>query len=286
MASGPRLLGIILLVVIAGCSSVTGGVDPAPVSVTPAEVPEVTTEPETTADTETAREPEGFADPAAQAAAHAAVLDNTSYSLVVTQQFEFPNANRSGEWRLAGQFDERDRFRVAIEKNGSVFGTTSPERVFYWSNGTRVLQGTETGHGEVNLTARQDLEPPRRALPIDPRFERELARVFSVSAITDVTPVHRAGQEYDYARVTLTGLTEPSRPPTARTTLRIQNLSARLVIDGRGLIHRIHLQYTGAIMGEPVFIRRSIQYGAVGSTTVERPAWVRAAHNRTATGTD
>jgi hypothetical protein len=286
MASGPRLLGIIALVVIAGCSSVTGGADPAPVTVTPAEVPEVTSEPEATATTETAREPEGFADPAAQAAAHGGVLDNTSYSLVVTQQFEFPNANRSGDWRLAGQFDERDRFRVTIEKNGSVFGTSFPKREFYWSNGTRVLHGTETSHGEVNVTARQDLERPRRALPIDPRFERELARVFGVSAITDVTPVHRAGQEYDYARVTLTGLTEPSRPPTSRTTLRIQNLSARLVIDGRGLIHRIHLQYTGAIMGEPVFIRRSIQYGAIGSTTVERPAWVRAAHNRTATGTE
>jgi len=51
MASGPRLLGIIALVVIAGCSSVTGGDDPAPVTVTPAEVPEVTSEPEATANT-------------------------------------------------------------------------------------------------------------------------------------------------------------------------------------------------------------------------------------------
>ncbi|MFB6361092.1 MAG: hypothetical protein ABEH59_07190 [Halobacteriales archaeon] len=286
MASGPRLLGIIILVVIAGCSSVTGGVDPVPVTVTAAEVPEVTSESGPTPHAVTAREPEGFAAPEAQAAAHAAVLDNTSYSLVVTQQFEFPNANRSGDWRLAGQFDERDRFRVAIEKNGSVFGTSSPTRVVYWSNGTRVLHGTETSQGEINITTRRDLAPPRRALPIDPRFERELARVLSISAITDVTPVHRAGQEYDYVRVTLTGPIEPSRPPPSRATLRIQNLSARFVIDGRGLIHRIHLQYTGAMMGEPVFIRRSIQYGAIGSTTVERPEWVRAARNRTGTRSD
>lgn len=286
MVSGLRLVGVLLLVVIAGCSSVTGGVDPAPITVTPADVPEVTTEMEPTITRQTTREPDGFADPAAQAAAHAAVLDNTSYSLVVTQQFEFPNANRSGEWRLTGRFDARHRFQVAIEENGSVFGTTSPEREFYWSNGTHVLEGTETGGGAVHVAARHDLRPPRRALPIDPRFERELVRVFSVSAIADVTPVHRAGQEYDYVRVTLTGLTEPARPPAARTTLRIQNLSARFVIDGRGLIHRMQLRYTGAIMGEPVFIRRSIEYGAIGTTTVEKPEWAQRSDNRTESGSD
>lgn len=285
MQDGPRVIGVLLVVVLAGCGALAGG-GPAPITVTPAEVPDAASPAEATGPAETDQSPARFNDPSARAASHAAVLANNSYSIVVTQQFEFSNRNRSGQWRLEGRFAEDGRFRVTVEQNGSVFGTSVPRRDFYWSNGTGVLEATETnrsGDPGVALVARHDIEPPWRALPIDPRFEAELTRVLSVTAITDIKRVRLAGQEYEAVRVTLTGRPERSRSPGVGRTNRMRNLTARLVIDERGLVRRMQLRYVSAAMGEPVSMYRSVRYEAIGRTTVEVPTWVRTARNESAT---
>jgi len=286
---GPRahLFGVLVLVVIAGCSGVTTGVNDRTITVTPAEVPGVTTQTEIAELTATSGAPSGFADPAGWAAVHAGVLANTSYAVVANQQFRFPDTNRTSRWQMRGRFGQGGRFIVEVEKNGTVFGTAAPTRTVYWSDGNRVLEALATNDSngsDITTLARHNTTPLRRALPVDPRFELELARVFSLTTIADVTPVQRVGQNYERVRLKLTGPTEPARPPTARATLRVHNLTARLVIDGRGFVHRIHLRYEGAIFGEPVVIRRSIRYGAVGATTVRQPSWIQNENNESGSG--
>jgi len=64
----------------------------------------------------------------------------------------------------------------------------------------------------------------------------------------------------------------------------IQNVSVdsfTATITADGLVQRYELELSGTLAGQPVSVTERVEYTAVGSTTVEPPAWVETALNAT-----
>ncbi|MFC7194533.1 hypothetical protein ACFQL4_07495 [Halosimplex aquaticum] len=79
-----RSAAVLALVLLAGCSVVAPG--PQAETVTPAPVPTAEALPPGV-------EPDGVADPGALAAAHAATLDGTSFTLIANRTVRYPNGS-------------------------------------------------------------------------------------------------------------------------------------------------------------------------------------------------
>lgn len=284
MRRGVRAAGVLLVVVIAGCSGLPGLDSRPSVTVTPVEVPGSATPAGPTTPTTT---PEGtpFSDPSGMAAAHRAALANTSYTVIVTQTIRFPANGRAGEWRLIGRYAADGPVLVETVRDGSVFGPRAPIRADYWSDGRVIVEAfSPNGSRTVNVVeARRYAIPPPTVAPTDPQLEGELARVLAATRVRTLTRVVPAGEPYERVRITATGPAPGTRSPQLDPGAAVTNLTARLVIDERGLVHAYHLRYDAWLAGEPVSVTRTVRYVAIGATVVERPAWAVAALNGTAT---
>lgn len=58
------------------------------------------------------------------------------------------------------------------------------------------------------------------------------------------------------------------------------------MIDSRGGIYEYRLTYTGLVDEQVAQGVESVHYAAIGTTTIDRPTWYKAALNATATETD
>lgn len=280
-----RALGLLLVVVIAGCSSLAGGTDRPVASVTPVDVPADSSI--TTSDGQPAfvRANGSFRDPADMAAAHRSVLQDTSYTVFSTQTVQFASSGRSGRWQLAARIAPRGAFTIETQRNGSVFSTVRPVRIGFWSNGDVVVEAfiaNDTTTANIVRDARGNPVPPRTVMPIDPRFEGELTTVFASTTVRSITRLDDDADPYSRVRVRATGPAGSAAVGSLDIATTVSNLTAVLVIDERGLVHRYELRYTGTFATEPVTVTRTVRYAAIGQTSVPRPVWVEAALNGTA----
>lgn len=284
MRRGVRVAGVLLVVAIAGCSGLPG-IDTRPaVTVTPAAVPgDPTSTATATPDARSAGRP--FSDPAAMAAAHRAVLANTSYTVVATQTVRFPATGRTARWRMFGRFAADGQVLIETVRDGAAFGRRAPLRVDYYADGRVIVEAFRPhGSAAVNVVdARRYDVPPRDVVPADPQLEGELARVLGSTSIQSLSRVMAEEQPYERVRVTATGPASGARSPRLAPGESATDLTARLVIDERGLVHEYHLRYDAWLGGEPVRVTRTVRYVAIGSTHVERPPWAAMALNDTAT---
>lgn len=274
--------GVLFAVVIAGCSGLAGSADQRAVSVTPVDIP---TDAPVTAPEDRAKpgfDSGGFEDPDRLAAAHGSILQNTSYTVESAQTIRFTATNRTGRWQLTGRFGVGGAFLVDTERTGSVFDTGNPVRIRFWSNGAIVVESfiaNDSTIANVVRDARGNPVPPRTVLPIDPRFEGELAAVFASTSVRSISRLDGADHPYKRVRVDVSGPVDARRARSLEVATSISNLTARLVIDERGFVHRYQLRYTGSFAGKPVTVTRSVEYRAVGDTDVARPDWAAAALN-------
>lgn len=266
MSSLPRTSAIlVVLVVLAGCQGIAprGGETP---TLTPVAVPtEVPTErpPRTLAPGVTES---GVSDPSALAAAHAAALTDTSVTFHANYTERASDGTVLERTATTVRFGTGDRYHyVSIDADRS----EAVRRVERWSDGERVLERRSTRNGTAYRVVRgADGEPlpPVVALPVGRAESGGIERVFRAVETTVVGREVRNGTTH--YRVVSTGMTTPN--PTA-----VRNASLVALVDERGVVHRYRLAYTidrGDDAGA-VRVVGMVRFTALGTTTVERPAW-------------
>jgi len=271
MAGGLVQLGAVVLVALgAGCSAVTPPTNAPSPTVTAASVPSAspTSWPPGVART-------GVVDHRELVAAHRTGLEDTNYTVTVTESTRWQNG--SVNWR---------RTRVTTRDENRVF-------VVLDRSGTPVLRDTPLDATRVELYTR--LQPP----PAD-------AKVFA--ALTD-------GGQTDYRTFTSTRhLLDNGRDIRlllsvfeTRTTSRDRrnattmfhlgargepavdrfrfvpsrsdvgdpsNVTFRLLVDDHGIVHRYRLAYTVTVKGRHLRYERTVHLSAIGTTAVRPPTWL------------
>ncbi|WP_424017869.1 hypothetical protein ACOZ4N_18665 [Halorientalis pallida] len=243
-----------LLTVLAGCGGLLDDrATPEPVELGNASVP-----PGITAD---------GVDASTLAANHDAVLGSTSYTVRVSEVITSNgtvrrNATRD-RWVAPGA--DRYLFRRVQRTNG--FPTSSLAPVLtYWYDGTAVTQRIGTG-----ADARVDRFPTEPPGPLrDPTSHRGVARVLDAFEL-------RPNRTLGDGPVRLTGVrfSDPESAPTPSFVGPPRNASLRAVVDGRGYVRSYRFAYDADASGVSGTVRvvRRVRFVAVGTTTVEAPAW-------------
>jgi hypothetical protein len=264
MLARRALVGLLLVVTLAGCSGLSSPGDPTP-TLSPAAVP---------TDVPTDRPPRrlapgvtesGIVDASALAAAHAEVLTGAR----VTLRYNYTERALDGalRWRTVTtvRFGDDGRYRYA-RTDSDANGTA--RRVERWSDGERVVERQRVGDNttvEILRDARGDPLAPDAALPVDRDDGRGIEAVFDAVPTTVTGRERRNGTTY--YRLSGTGPATPN--PTA-----IEDASLRAVVDGRGLVHRYRLGYTiDRGDGPPGRVVGILRVTDLGETTVRRPGW-------------
>lgn len=270
-----------LAVVLAGCSGVT-----SPSTTTDATTTDTPTAPETTttygttttAETTTTDAPrlapgvaeDGVTDALALAEAHGDVLRDQSYASNATWTTRYANGSLASRTHRASRVDGPQLwFRFENRDEGVV--PTFPETT-YWRNESASFARLVAADGSVSYRRSPDVS----GLRFDPGEWAE-----HVYGVVGSGSFAVAGEETRDGR-TLYRLesTEPFTVVTAGSTG--ENASAWLLVDARGLVHEYRLAYDATRQDEPVRTTVHVEFAGVGSTTVERPAWVERAENETA----
>lgn len=289
-----RAAALALLLLLAGCGAVPAGPPggtPSP-TVTPVPVPETTP----TATPEGRVVPgvtrDGVVDPAALAEAHEAAVGER-YRLRVDWRARAANGTLLARSRQRALVTPTV-FRASLTTTGApAFAQAAPApNVTVWANASRLAERTRAA-GTVRYRA---LDTPddrssggtaefygslRRPLPDRPQTD--------LFAAVETIPVARletgAGTAYVVSGTTVT---DSERLARVTELQRPRNVTLRAVIDQRGLVRDLRLDYDGLTPdGERITVRRTVRYGTVSDDAVQPPDWVRrtlAGENTTRTG--
>jgi hypothetical protein len=201
---------------------------------------------------------------------HTRTLQNTSYTVNQSVVQRFPNGTVASRYVTRGQFGPDDRAAVTLSQfDRSPDGTTLRTVERFQERDQRHRLVVENGTREVTVTS----EPGYGAAD----YRRVLAnggavaRVFGFvsTRVADTETVN--GTEF----VTLETVEPASVPPLENVTL-----TAR--ISERNVIRSYRVAYEVERQGQRLHTTVSLEYTDVGTTSVQRPAWVR---NVTAAGT-
>ena len=272
-------------VVLAGCNGFAPGDDETPArTVTPADVPTDRPTPTPVPQLAPGLTEGGVTDAFALGEAHAAALDDTSYTLHEDFIVEYANGTAYNRGSTDARLAANDsRYFVRQNASGLLFDGGAFARVI-WSNGERVLVA-DTANDSTSYNSPRDVEgesvPPREALVIDPTKRQQLYSYLG-SVETRVTGTEtRNGTTLH--RVESTGVTNPAAFEVQWRDPR--DLSLVAFVDSRGFVHEYRLDYTASLDGTPVAVRRHVHYTSLGNTTVERPSWYDAAIANVSTAT-
>lgn len=275
--SRPAVVALAVLLVTAGCSGLgpvggDGGAEPTS-SLTPVPIPEDDSRkalaPGLTAD--------GVESPRALADGHEASLANRSYRLVANRTVRYENGTLRERLLVDLSLGADRSYLVETSTAGPsapVFLGTPPARATFWSNGSTYARQL-TRDNRTTYTTFQPSEGAgtwqywARTVPFGGQVatpQRFLERTFSA------VPVRIAGRVpgEDPAAYRLTG-NRTTGPLPGVTDPRAVDL--RATVTAGGLVRSLSLTYVGTVDGEPVRVRWTVRYGAVGNTTVERPSW-------------
>lgn len=303
---GPALAAalVALLVVTAGCSSVLGG----DATRTPFGVPDGTDGPgdattataDTTAGTTTTRTtstrpgsdpvdvgaddgplpeletgelapgltPEAVTDPERLAAAHRRVLANRSFRVRHRRAFGTPDTPLS-ETVVAAVSTDRRRFsveRTVVVPDDGGRGTTTTE---FWSNETETLR--LISFGETRTFGR--LAPNRSLSSVpdvdDPVHGSLVAWAFDATVVLEVRDVPSAVAPAQY-RVLATGERNRSTAPDGTP---VRDLRLEAVVDSRGVVRQLQLQYERRTGEGWVEVDVFLSVTGIGTTEPRPPTW-------------
>lgn len=263
---------LIFSVALAGCSSfLPGGSETPADTVTPANVP--TNQPTATPVPQLAPglTGNGVSDADALGAAHAAVLENTSYTLVENSSVRYRN----------GTPYHRSNKTVKLAANGSRYyvigngtGVQFDGSTFYssaWSNGTQAL--TAQGYDD-NISYDGTFDLGGRTFPIQktgvrPTNHQRLSTLFNSVETRVIARERRNGTTfYRVAAINVT-----STLPFEQEWNHPRNIAFRASISPRGLVREYSVEYTATLHNDSVRIRDHVRYIALDNTTIERPPW-------------
>jgi hypothetical protein len=222
-------------------------------------------------------------DPPVLAAAHRTGLPNTSYTRTVTESTRRPSG--SVIWQ---------RTRVIETDGARVFAVLT-------RSGAPLLRDPSLNAAHVELYTRLQPAPNESAVSAavthdDARtvslrtnqYEHllasrwDLAQLLAAFETRIVSRAHRG--ETTVFNVAATGPPVVDRlrvGPARRAVSDPRNVTFGLLVDERGIVHRYHLTYTTTVEGWTLYYERTVALSAIGSTTVEPPAWLdRAASGR------
>jgi hypothetical protein len=273
------LVGLILL---AGCTGFLGwGSDSSEVRITPADVP-------TDAKPATPSEqiapgvlPTGVYNASALAHAHARILGSTSFTIRMNRTYRYQNGTLA-RWTTGMQRVEsgpplriQTHSRYHIQRLYPQRSNVSP------ALGSDLWSGPDNGYQRIihaNNTTRYSTLP-RRIRSINSSVLTRAWRINKTlsNVDTQVTRLTRNGSTY--YRI---GGPVPHGNPSSLLSSSKQNSSQWLRIDSRGVIHEYHITiYTSGPEETTMERHYSITFRKIGNTTVERPAWIETARNRT-----
>lgn len=273
MERAVAVLGLMLLV--AGCSGFSGlgseteTMTPAPVA-TPADP-----------GTEAEPLPPGVGGGAVVDAdrlveAHRRAVTNTSYTLVI---------ERESNSRTADAATSVDVRRVARVADESTYRYRADERIV-WTNGrARALGNYTEFQGPAGRYTRYRATGGRieqRRLHTVPAWERFGHRVaVAVERFLTVDDAAVAATSIDGVR----HYEVRAQRETLTAARPIRNVTVRAVIRADGFVRSLSVRYWQGSSDWGEFVRYTISYEQVGTTTVERPEWVGASDG-TATRTE
>ncbi len=262
-------------VVLGGCSGLAfGGDGTSTQTVTPAAVP--TDEPTPTPVPQLAPglTGQGVADAFALGDAHAAVLDNTSYTMQENFTVRYANGTVINRVTIRTQMASDSRFYVV--QNGFGVNVRGSGGFSMWSNGERVLQ-SRTSNGNTSYTSPRGVNgepvPPQEAigtLGTDPTHKEQIYELFG-SVETRVTDREQRNDTTVY-HVEATNVTNPTEFEGVKRQ-NPRNFAMVAHIDSRGLVRELRANYTVTVNDSTVRVHRRVRYTNLGNTTVERPPW-------------
>jgi hypothetical protein len=87
----------------------------------------------------------------------------------------------------------------------------------------------------------------------------------------------------DY-RVESTGVRNPGTLASQLRVESVENVSLTALVSEEGLVREYYLEYTATLGENTSRVERTVQFTALGETSVERPAWYDEATNSSETG--
>lgn len=272
MYRGLRAAGLVLLVLLtAGCVGFGGDLtgrstDP----VTPAPVPEnATAYPPGIG-------PEGVLDPEALGDAHGDALDGTGYVLTASRTARYPNGTLYSRFRVRVELapNRTHRVRIATRGHGApVLLGRPPASATFWSDGDRFLRRLERD----DRTVYNEYAPPDSYAGTWRYWVHDVA--------LDGRPAADVTRTVGAFRTRTDGRTTDGSVVVRGSALRDDRVGDELVADTGnaslvarvrpdGLVRSYRVTYPTLTAEEQrVRVTRSVQFSAVGNTTVGRPAW-------------
>lgn len=278
--SVPYLI-LTLALVLAGCNGLALGGDETQTStLTPADVP--TDEPTPTPVPQLAPgvSGEGVTNPFMLAEAHAAILENTSYTHYENITARYANGTVYTHGTTHTQSAANDS-RFYIVQSGASIAIDRTDRLSIWSNGERVIVAQTSNNSTSYFIPRSsDREPlPPQEVSTGGTSSERIGALFSSAKTRVVGQEQRNGTTV--SRVAATNVTNPT--VTERRWQDPRNVTLWALINSQGLVREYRLNYTATLNDSTVRVSRQIRYTNVGDTTVERPTWYAEAIENTST---
>lgn len=218
-------------------------------------------------------------------AAHRAVLRNTSWLLTVRHVQTYGN----GTVRL------RETRSIATEPGGtyhhvrSVSGAarSSETRTEEWSNGSvrlvRVRRGDDVDHRRFAVSNATGGPRPSIGLGGGVAVQAEHQRLIAVLLDTEAVRVTglRPVDGHPRYRLHATTLEDDSFVTRDGLSVRPTDVRVDVVVDDRGLVHRVDIEFDGRTGGAVIHVVERLRYDGFGTTRAGPPAWREAALNET-----
>jgi hypothetical protein len=280
--SALRSVVLVGLILLAGCAGFPGlGSDSPEVRVTPADVP-------TDAQPATPSEqiapgvlPTGVYNASILAHAHAQILGSTSFTIRTNRTYRYSNGTLA-RWTTGMQrVESGPPLRIQSHSQFHVWRLYPRRSNVSPALGSDLWSGPDNGYQRTiyanNTTRYSTLSQRIRSVnsSVFARVRRINETLSNVD--TQVTRLTRNGSTY--YRIEGSVSREYRRLPQSTDQ---QNTSQWLLIDSRGVIHEYHITiYTSGPEETIMEIHYSMTFQKIGNTTVERPAWIETARNRT-----
>lgn len=281
----PAVVVVAILLVTSGCSSLLAPADADGVTPTlspaPAPTPEASYPPGVRADSVAVF---GLLD------AHATTLSGRSYTVVETRTLRGINgsvrASVTERTRVATDGRRYHYTRTVGGDEGPLFVGGATQLVVY-SNGSVAARRLVAPDGTANESVLGDnetvvqglvrdpdgtIERPNAVLPGTPRNVGRIGSLLSRATF-------RVEPDGDRHRLVATGVDGETLVVAGRRVESVTVGEFSLVVTETGLIEQMRLEFQGELDGAVVTGVETIEYQAVGATTVREPAWFAVAMN-------
>ncbi len=229
----------------------------------------------------------GVDDAEALAAAHARGLVDTSYELAATRTVHGADRQLRSSLSVRVQLAADRTYLVSVATSGPeapVLLGEPPASAAYWSDGDVYLRRFSPGDGNATYNS---FEPPDgftaswrywvTTVPFggqDGTPEQYFGTVFDAIPTTLVGRATVGGDHvYRLANAGRTPRRSKARLDGVLDVQNARNVDLTASIDERGIVRSFDVTFDGDVENGPVAVQRSVEYTAVGETSVDRPSW-------------